>query len=361
MDGIKWEKWASMLITLVGGALGVYLAFRYLLPLILPFAIALGISLLIRPLATRLSMRTRIPEKLCAVVLLLLTIGGILLLLGLATQRLVLELQRLLERLLENGEMIPDGMEHSVDFFEALTSKIGFLQRIGAAERFAAFRESFNTMMSDLLSGALSALSAEIPSLAGRVIASLPTVFLVTLITVIAGFYFCVDGERILSSLCKLLPGQVRDRIPRFRARAKRVSWKYLRAYLVLWGLTVVELFIGFAILRLDYAFLLALIIAFVDLLPVFGVGTVMIPWAVVVFIQGNYGLGLGLVILYGVVLILRQIIEPHLIGQSLGLHPLLTLFATYAGWQLLGFWGMLLAPFVALLCKVAVGQMKKA
>ena len=326
----------------------------------MPFLVALGLSVVIRPLAVRFSRRTHIPQKLCAVVLLLVTIGGTLLLFGILCERLVLELGHLLERLLGEGGSVADSVQSSVDFFGTLTSKIGFLRRIEAGTRFSALRDGFNEMMTDLLSGALSSLSGEIPRLAGRVIAALPTVLLVTLITVIAGFYFCIDGERILSAVASLLPARQRARLPILRERVQRISWKYLRAYLLLWCLTVVELLVGFAILGVDYALLLALVIAFVDLLPILGVGTVMIPWAVVVLIQGNYGLGLGLVILYGVVMLLRQIVEPHLLGQSLGLHPLLTLFATYAGWQLLGVWGMLLAPFVALLVKSAVTAAKK-
>lgn len=360
MDGIRWERWASMFICITGGLVGAYLVFRYLLPLLLPFLFAYGLSLLIRPAATRISQRTGLPRKLCAAVLLLLTIVGVVVLLGIALNRLSLELQHLLERLLREGGSVSDAVESSVDFFETLTSKVGFLRRIEAGERFSSFRDGFNEMVTDMISGVITSLSSEIPSLAGRLISALPSVFLVTLVTVIAGFYFCIDGDRIFAGLCAHLPVRVRKRLPIWRAHMKRISWKYLRAYLFLLGMTVVELFIGFAILRLDYAFLLALIIAFVDLMPVLGVGTVLIPWAVVALLQQNYFLGFGLLILYLVVLILRQIAEPHLLGQSLGLHPLLTIFATYAGWQLLGFWGMIFAPFVALLCKVAVVQIRK-
>ncbi len=348
MGEIKWGKWASVTVTLIGGTIAVYLAFRYLLVLLLPFGIALGISLLIRPLAARLSARTKIPQAIWAAILLLVTVGGILFLLGVATQRLVLELEQLLERLLADGDTLdPVGM---------LTDRIALLRRLEQSEG----ADSLRNMLAQMLSGTASALSAEIPAFLGRVITALPTVLLVVLITVIAGFYFSMDDGRIFHALTEHLPTRIRTRLPIWRTRLRRVSWGYLRAYLLLWGLTVVELFIGFAILRLDYAFLLALVIAFVDLLPIFGVGTVLIPWAIVALLQQNYFLGFGLVILYGVALILRQIIEPHLLGQSLGLHPLLTLFATYAGWQLFGFWGMLLAPFVALLCKSAILQLRK-
>ena len=116
--------------------------------------------------------------------------------------------------------------------------------------------------------------------------------------------------------------------------------------------MTLFLLLVGFLVLRVKYAFLLALLIAIVDLLPVLGVGTVLIPWAITVLLGGNYVFGVGLLILYAVVLIVRQLCEPRLIGKSLGIAPLPALFATYAGWQLLGFVGMLIAPLAAVLIK---------
>ena len=124
--------------------------------------------------------------------------------------------------------------------------------------------------------------------------------------------------------------------------------------------MTFALLFPGFCILRVRYAFLLAVVIAFVDMLPVLGVGTVLIPWSTVVLLQKNYYLGFGLLILYAAVLILRQILEPRLVGHSLGISPILTLFSTYAGWKLLGFWGMILGPVLAMLGKNLVGQIEK-
>ena len=116
----------------------------------------------------------------------------------------------------------------------------------------------------------------------------------------------------------------------------------------------------GFCVLRVEYAFLLAILIALVDMLPILGVGTVLVPWALIALIQRDFQRGIGLLVLYLLMLILRQVLEPKLLGKSLGLHPLLTLFSTWIGWKLLGFVGMLLAPFAALLCKMLVSQLKK-
>ena len=124
----------------------------------------------------------------------------------------------------------------------------------------------------------------------------------------------------------------------------------YAKAYLLLFLLTFVEVLCGLLILRRPYAFLVAFVIATVDILPVLGTGTVLIPWAVILLLSGQYRTGLGLLILYGVVTVVRQIAEPHLIGGTLGIHPLATLFFLFVGVRLFGFAGVLLAPLAALL-----------
>ena len=107
-------------------------------------------------------------------------------------------------------------------------------------------------------------------------------------------------------------------------------------------------MFIGLALLRVPYAFIFALLIALVDFLPLLGTGIILIPWAVVSLLLGEVRLGIGLLALYVFSSVVRQILEPKLIGGGLGLHPLLSLAAMYAGLKLFGVWGMVLAPLVA-------------
>ena len=117
-------------------------------------------------------------------------------------------------------------------------------------------------------------------------------------------------------------------------------------------ALTFAMLLIGFWVLRVEYAFLLAFLIALADLLPVIGVGTILIPWSIVMLLQRQFYLGFGLLILFFAISLVRQVAEPKVLGKSLGLHPLLTLFATYVGFVLFGIVGMILAPIVALFAK---------
>ena len=116
--------------------------------------------------------------------------------------------------------------------------------------------------------------------------------------------------------------------------------------------MTLSLLLVGFLVLKVSYFFLLALLTAFLDILPVLGVGTVLIPYAVFELIGGRLARGIGLLVLYAVITVLRQIAEPHLVGKSLGLHPILMLVSFYAGLKLFGVAGLLVGPALALLIK---------
>jgi sporulation integral membrane protein YtvI len=123
------------------------------------------------------------------------------------------------------------------------------------------------------------------------------------------------------------------------------VLFKFAKAYALLLGLTFVELSIGLALLRVHYAILWAALIALVDILPVLGTGTVLIPWAVVNLILGNYPLGVGLLVLYGIITVVRQSLEPRVVGKQIGLYPLVTLVCMFLGSYLFGFVGLFALP----------------
>ncbi|MBR3894234.1 MAG: sporulation integral membrane protein YtvI [Clostridia bacterium] len=357
MERSSWERRASILVTVCLGAALLYLGLRYLLPLCLPFLFAWGISLLVRPLSARLSERVGGSVAVWAGILLPLLLGGILFLLGFSLRRLVGELEHLLERVLSEGGGIAEFVGSDPDYFELLRSKIGFLRHLDASDR---LRTGFNNVVENALNGLLTSLTSGIPRFVSKVVSAVPSLLFVTLITVIAGFYFCVDGARVGQGLTGVLPSPIRARIPAWKQRAQKLSWSYVRAYLLLLLLTFAELFLGFCILGVDYAFLLAALVALVDLLPILGVGTVLVPWSVIMLIQHRFFVGFGLLALFLAVTVVRQLVEPRLVGKSLGLHPLLTLFSTYVGWELFGFLGMLLGPFFALLGKALFAQYKK-
>jgi len=112
------------------------------------------------------------------------------------------------------------------------------------------------------------------------------------------------------------------------------------------------ELTVGFLIIGIDYAFIIALLVAVIDMMPILGTGTVLIPWGIIAIIQKDYFTGFALLILYAVVTVIRNIIEPKIVGKSLGLYPVATLISMFVGYNILGIAGIFLFPIIILILK---------
>ena len=167
-----------------------------------------------------------------------------------------------------------------------------------------------------------------------------------------ASYYFCADYEEINGFFLSRLSAESRKRLADTRVKLKQAALRVLKGYLMTVGITFIQLYVGLLILKTEYAFTLAGIIALVDILPVIGVGTVLIPWGIFKLVAGAYYQGFGLLIIFAVVSVVREIIEPKIIGKSLGLHPLMTLFSMYIGLELCGFLGMISFPALVIVAK---------
>ena len=121
--------------------------------------------------------------------------------------------------------------------------------------------------------------------------------------------------------------------------------FKLIKGYAILMLMTFLELLAGFLILRVKYALLLSLLIAVVDILPVLGTGTVLIPWGIAGLILKNTALGIGILVLYAVITVIRNFAEPKIIGKQIGINPLFTLLSMFIGIKLLGFAGVIIFP----------------
>ena len=345
MKEIRWERLAAIFICILAGGGVAYLFFRYAIPLLLPFLVAYVVSCLVRPTASKFASRTHLPKGLCAIVLLLLVFGfggwGI----WAGSVRLVTELGNLVERLISDGGIL-DAMDSLMLWVEEIGTRFGFLrgEEAGTQALYDAVTKTVGNM--------LSSVAARLPELAASLFSALPSILFFLVVSVVSCFYFCTDGVRISRDVSAFLPQKWRQKLPRIGQEMRNAFRGYLRAYGILLGMTFALLLVGFWTLRVEYAFLLAFLIALADLLPVIGVGTILIPWGIVMLLQKNFYAGFGLLILYLVISLIRQVAEPKVLGKSLGLHPLLTLFATYVGFSLFGIVGMILAPIVALLGK---------
>jgi sporulation integral membrane protein YtvI len=356
-----WQERAAKVFLIIVGLMAAYLLFSQVLGLVMPFLLAALLAALIRPCASFAERKWKVPRRMGGIVLLLLLILILGIVITATCRRLMLEAQHLTEHIESGGELIGDGIERALEVLTGLSEHIPFLSRLKARTPLEGFWRQLDAKLAETISDALSRWSAKIPELIGGFIRGVPSALIFFVTFLIAAFYLCADGERILTSVISWLPEDVRQRMPNGKARLARLGGRYLRAYFLLFLLTFAQLFLGFTVLRLPYTFLPALLISLVDVLPVLGVGTVLVAWGLVELLRGNVALGTGLLVLCGILLLIRQFTEPRIVGGSLGLHPLATLFAAYVGLRLFGLLGVLFGPAVALVVKNLIEKEKKA
>ena len=199
---------------------------------------------------------------------------------------------------------------------------------------------------------AVEALLSALPPLVGGFVLSLPAALLFVLISVVAAFYFSLDLPRVHGVIRRLFPPSAANALSALRADAFRLGLGYARSYLILAGIIFLIMLLGLSLLGVRYALLLSILLAAVDILPVLGIGVILVPWGIVTMAFGDTGLGIGLLVLFGAAEILRQVIEPKLLGAALGVHPLLSLFSLYLGARLFGLFGLILGPVIAVLLR---------
>lgn len=206
--------------------------------------------------------------------------------------------------------------------------------------------ELFNTL-SDSIKTLLSNISGAIVSSGTSLISNTTSIIIAILTTLITSFFVAYDYEDILNYLERLFDGATKGLYTEIKDYLVNTVFLVVRSYLIIMSITFIELLIGLMIIGIDNFALVSMIVAFLDILPILGVGTVLIPWALFKFVIGDIGIGIGLLIVYIIITIVRNIIEPKLVGGNLGLHPLATLFTMLVGLELFGGLGMFGGPLI--------------
>lgn len=337
MRDYTWERRASIIFCVGAGVLCGWFVFKYLLWAVLPFIIGWFVALLVTPVSKWISAKTKLPRKLCAAVVVVAVLAGLVFVTTLLIDRLTYELSRLLDVLKDTGI--------SLDIDSMVSGMVDRFPMLGKI--FDGKSEQLTDMLMQVISNSLSSLGKLVPSTVFSAVSRLPSIILSLMVTILACFYFSLDLDAIHAAVAVLLPEKWREGWNGAKQRFFGVIAKWMRAYFILFLITFGALLIGFMILRVDYALLIALIGALVDILPVVGVGIIFVPWGIGALIGGNAFLGAGLFIMYGAISILRQLVEPHIVGGSIGVHPLLTLVAMFVGFRLFGIAGMIILPGV--------------
>ena len=347
-----YRRAANITIIVAGVVLAAWIFLRYAVSALMPFLLAAVISALVSPMSEWISKKTRIPKKLTSAVVLILLFSLISALLYLAISRLIGELGDLLARLSEDPELIGNTLSSLVDRVTGNGSHFSFLQSVFESESLKSLGIDLSGLLQNAVGSLISSLTSALPVAAISLIKGIPSWILFVIVLLIAAYYFSSDGESVGRGISSVLPTKWRARLPMIKEKFKRTVTGYVKAYLLLMLLTFLEMMIGLTILGVEYAFIMAIVISVVDVLPILGAGTVLVPWAIFACLTSNTPLGVGLLILYAVTLVIRQIAEPRIVGSTLGIHPLATLASVYLGLRLIGFIGIFIGPMAAMLLR---------
>lgn len=355
------KQFGSILISIGIAAMILFLFFRFLWNPILPFLLG---GLLAAVLQKPLDFLDRIcgkRKKLRCVWAFVLVFGCVALILTLIfciTNVLLGECGTFFNWLGDNIDTIGTSFSRMTEQLEQFLQSLPFLDHAKGSTRAVPSETEDNILVSFLLSvddilihtmqKTVSAVTAKIPAFLTAVAAALPKILLFLGVFLLAAVYMTIEYHEIGAFLKKKCPQKTTALLSGLRLSLLSTVWLYLRAYIILCLITFAELYAGFAILGIHWAFGAAALGALIDLLPVFGTGTLLLPWAIFELIRGGWYRGIGLVVLYLIICTVRQILEPKIIGKSIGLHPLAALFFMYTGIKLFGLAGLFLFPMTA-------------
>ena len=322
---------------IAGGFFLLWLFIAALLPLLLPFLIAFLLAVVTEPLAKLLMEKAGFPRALAGGLCILavyLLLGTGLFFLG---KFLLQELGELIVRLPEMTEKLAPGLENLRKQLFLLLDKLP-----------EQVQDALKNMTDEAFrggTGLLGKLPEALLDLVTKLAKKLPDFFLFLLTTVISGFMMAGSLPKLRLWLSRILPRPWRRTVTNLWHRSRGAIGGWLKAELKLSGITFLLVTAGFFLLRVPGPLFLGLLTAVVDFLPVLGAGTILIPWALVLFLQRQTLRAVAFTLLYGVTAVTRTTLEPRILGRQMGLPPLATLFAVYTGYRLAGFWGLLLFP----------------
>jgi sporulation integral membrane protein YtvI len=312
-----------------------YLGLRWVVPFILPLLIGSFIAILLEPII-KLWLKLRIPRWTAAGGTILLVFAGFTGLLAFLGARLMIELAGFIN-------YVPTLMNRfsaqTLDAFHRATEFYGTLSPDMAAQ--------VKKNLTDLAK-MLSDWAQAIASSALHALGNIPSLLTITLLSLLIAFFIAKDYPLWKGRILRYVSPSIREKGSVVLDDLSKAVFGYFRAQAILITITFMQVLIGLMILQVDYAFMLSLLAAFLDILPLLGTGSLFVPWALyLILFGGNLKLGIGLFVLYALIVIVRQLLEPKILADSIGLDPLPTLIGMYAGYQALGFVGLLAAPFL--------------
>ncbi|GGG16023.1 sporulation integral membrane protein YtvI [Lysinibacillus alkalisoli] len=343
MVEIKRARIIQIVYIAIVVGLGI-LFLKYVFPVIAPFIIAFVIAAMCMPIVRFLARKTRIKSRqlwgLVVIFSLYATIGTLLTLLLIQIVNWLIQFvtnlpQLYFEKILPALEKIK---QFSADSIERISP-----------ENAEQYHVVLNDTMKFITSKAID-LSGDLASALTSFSLALPSFLLMVFFALLASIFITWDYENIIGFMKRQMSDKTEQRVIAIIKTFTRTIRDYVAAYALIACITAIELSIGFLIIGLPNAILVALGIAVFDMIPIFGTGGIMMPWIAIAFLNGNTTLGIQLLVIYSIVSIVRNVIEPKIVGKKLGLNTVVALFVMFIGLQLFGILGMIFAPILTVM-----------
>lgn len=331
----KFRKSVVDFLLLLLFVFAIYLLIKKIFFLLFPFCLAYLLSEGIRKNLDRLKPLSPLAKRILTVLVLLIFFSLLSLFAVLFAERLIHYSTAFATYLSKNIDTFTNFCNEKIKSLESMASSL--LRR--------DMENSITLYLPEFFKNLLQKVLEKIPSSLGSLLSFFPKFFISLLVFLLSCYYFSCDWPRISSFLSKKLKPEKKEAILRGKKQFFLSLKQFIKAYALLFTLSFSILFFGLVLLKIKNAFGIAILIAFVDLLPVLGCGTVLIPWSLILFFSGNAPLGTGILFLHFVILLIRQLAEPKILGSSIGLHPLLSLLLVLLGLCFFGLWGMILFP----------------
>lgn len=336
-----WKVLVSLVFSLTATVLFIYVGIKAIF-YFMPFVIGWILSVIAGPLVTFLEKKLKIMKRLGSAITIILVLALCIGLIYLIISQIWEEISVLIRNF--------PSMYHDL---ERGLSQIG-TQGNALFERFPEqIQNSWATLMNNLddtASSLIGRIGEPTIEVAGNVAKRIPSVLIGTIVAFVSAYFFIADKENLGEWVKKVVPKSITSRLILVGENLKYAMGGYFKAQFKIMGVVFAILLVGFTLMQIRFSILLAIAIAFLDFLPFFGTGTALIPWAIYKFLVGDYKMVAALVILYGVTQLVRQLIQPKLVGDSMGLNPLYTLFLLYLGYRVGSVLGMIFAVPIGLI-----------
>lgn len=333
------------LISVVAIIIISFLLFFYVAKYTYPFLIALGIAFLMNPFVNLLENRGKMPRPLAVFISITVILAGIIGIISLLVVELIDGTNYLANQLPQHFKSLVAYIENLIasqiiPFYERLTSIVKTLDPSQQQEILNQIK-NVGANIADKGANILQGILKWIPKQLGK----LPNLATVLIFSLLGTFFISKDWYRLGRKAKEFSPGKVIESSKSIFQGLQKALFGFMKAQFTLISITAITVLIGLLILRVDYAITIAVITGAVDLLPYLGTGFVFVPWIIYMFFTGNYFLTIGLSILYIVVIIQRQFLEPKVLSTNIGLDPLATLISLFVGYQMFSFLGLIIGP----------------